>query len=529
MLFPLFLGGCGTPEAVISTLRPDQLAKEQIYYLEVDQGTGQSIELRVDPRVELFSILALLAGYEEYSAPLDTEYSRAVREHFGPFREHPAVARMLSARHWDGISHDSVINLAVHVTDPPLLAERISFDAHALDGGNHSLDDRWSPRAARQLLEDTRRFAFDSDFTGFWRAHRPTFEDVEARFGALLADTPLLRWIDDFFGIEPGTHFYAIPGMLTGGANYGATVRSEDEAFVYQVIGASRSGPEGKASFSSDVVGIMVHEYSHAFVNPFVGRAGKPLTEAGNRLFRAMRDQMRRQAYGSGFTVMCESLVRAVTVRYFEQHASQQRVQAELRNQMGRGFLWTEELSELLAVYEESRDVYPTLDDFKPRIEEFFDRYLVRFPEVLDDWDARLDYWRKLNPIVGGALRREVVMKLHEVQRIVDRTHRDPELLRVNLERLNFDGDAQVTVIDSEGEFVFHVQGLTGSAYGHTDLSGREVYRDLNESTERAGMAFNVDYVSDDRNSARANVIAYERFAETGWLLCVEGHEWQTR
>ena len=43
--------------------------------------------------------------------------------------------------------------------------------------------------------------------------------------------------------------------------------------------------------------------------------------------------------------------------------------------QKGRGFLWTEELSNLLAEYEAHRDQYPTLEAFAPRLVAFFRNY----------------------------------------------------------------------------------------------------------------------------------------------------------
>ncbi|MFT5051501.1 MAG: hypothetical protein ACI8QZ_002919 [Chlamydiales bacterium] len=515
---------CHVPETVVSVLPPEQLAVGQIDYLEAGHAAGRSVGVRVDPRIELFCIMAQLAGYEEYSAPLDYAYARAVREHFEPYREHAAVKRMRSLRRWKNIAYDAVISLAIHVTDPPALAERVPFDQQLT-----SLEERWTPEITRTLLEDARNFVIDTDFVGFWRSQRPAYELAEARFAEALDGAPLLEWLDSFFVIQDGMRFYGVPGMLTGGSSYGATCRDPEQAFVYQVIGVSQVDDVGAPVFPPEMTGGMVHEYAHAFVNPIVLQASEKLRPYGEILFSRMEQEMRSQAYGSWSSVMCESLVRAATVRYFQEYDSEERAATEVRQQLAASFIWVEPLAELLEQYELERAKYATLEAFTPRLEAFFRRYTGRIDATLDEWESRLTYWRQLNPIVGAGLRRESVAQLNEVNRILDRIAFDPDEMRRTLDTLPSEHELRVTVLDAAGEFVYHADGLTGSSDHHRDVRGRATYRDLIETQARDGVVFHVDAVSGDRNMGRVNVIAFERYEPKGWLLCVEGHEWQRR
>jgi len=43
-----------------------------------------------------------------------------------------------------------------------------------------------------------------------------------------------------------------------------------------------------------------------------------------------------------------------------------------LKDEVGGGFVWTEELSDLLQTYERNRDKYPTLESFFPEFVTFF-------------------------------------------------------------------------------------------------------------------------------------------------------------
>jgi len=84
---------------------------------------------------------------------------------------------------------------------------------------------------------------------------------------------------------------------------------------------------------------------------------------------------MKGQAYASWETMMRESLVRACGVRYAMANDGKERAQQAANYNIGRGFHWTKELSELLGQYEQQRDKYKTLDVFMPEIVKFFQNY----------------------------------------------------------------------------------------------------------------------------------------------------------
>ena len=57
-----------------------------------DKDQPKKLEARVDPRVELMSLIFRLAGNNEYNQPLSkSPYSKEVDDHFGKFRDHKAV------------------------------------------------------------------------------------------------------------------------------------------------------------------------------------------------------------------------------------------------------------------------------------------------------------------------------------------------------------------------------------------------------------------------------------------------------
>lgn len=488
---------------------------------------ARPIDVHVDPNVELLCVLARLAGFDEYAHPLDTAYARDAAARFAPFARHDAVATLRRVRFTSGVSHDAVISMALHLGAPPELAEK-----GAWEGDARSLERRWPLREARRFREEARRFAAESDFAGFLAQNAALYEESERRFRALLERRDVVAWLDSFFGVPDGTAFHATPGLLCGGSGYGGTVHVAGGKEVHEVIGVSSADAWGVPEFPEDALGTVVHEYCHAFANPLVEAFADALEPACSRAYPFVAAAMERQAYGNWRTMMAESLVRASCTRFWP--AGPEREAAIRHETEERGFPWTRDLSDALGRYEEERERTPRLADFMPRLVSVMEPWPARLEARAAAQEAARRAWSAREPALPPELEREVQDGLAEALRRIEEARagsRDEdavERVRDALRAMRFRRDAQVTVLDAHGAFVFHVQGLTGSAYGHADVRGRAVYRELNEAGERAGLARTFDFVSEDGASARANAIAWTRLDEPAWLVCVEGHDWQT-
>lgn len=85
--------------------------------------------------------------------------------------------------------------------------------------------------------------------------------------------------------------------------------------------------------------------------------------------------------------------------------------------------------------------------------------------------------------------------------------------------------ELQVTVIDANGELVFHAEGLGGSVLGHRDVRGGSVYGAILDDARTGGTLANFDYLSEDLRAARENAIAWHRLGTL--VVLVEGHAWR--
>ncbi len=332
------------------------------------------IDVRVDPRVELMSIIFRLAGHPEYNTAPNYPYLEDVESHFRKFENHAVVQAARDLRRQHGVSYDAVASMALHLTDAYELKERIP-----LDRPPKKLDGRWNQGGTRDFLKKARQFVQDSNFKKFVEDHQQLYEETADVLGKRVSERDYIAWFDEFFGARPTAKFFAIAGMLNGPGNYGPSVVFPDGSEeIYMVIGVGRVGAGGKPHFGGDLVGLVVHEYCHSYVNHVVDKHMDQLMAAGDKLFPQVQQAMKRQAYGSWQTVMRESAVRACTVRYLLKTDGEQAAKRATFVEHARSFLWTGELVEVLAEYESNREKYPTFDSFFPRVVEFFNDYAAR-------------------------------------------------------------------------------------------------------------------------------------------------------
>ena len=327
--------------------------------------------VRVDPRVELFSVMFRLAGNPEYSQGRVPAYTEAVDQHFARFRDHAAIKAARSLRGQHGIGFDAVAAMAIHVDAVPALQPLVPLSPLP-----PSLDARWQPKAAAEFLDKARAFARDTGFVGFLAQHRPLFAVAEERMAAVLAADAHLEWFDQFFGQRQGADFQLVLGMLNGGGCYGPRVRlGNGREQLYCVLGVWSVDDAGQPRFDQDMLGTVVHEFCHSYANPLIEAQEARLVKAGPVLYAPVAAAMKRQAYATWQTMLKESLVRACVVRYQRAVHGADAERKQLAEERGNKFLWIDGLSAALTRYEAARSQHATLQSFMPEVVAFFDQY----------------------------------------------------------------------------------------------------------------------------------------------------------
>ena len=335
---------------------------------QMPPGSARSLRVVVDPRVELLSLIFRLAGNPEYNMARVESYAGDAEKQFGRFRSHAVVTLAQELRGTQGVSYDAVMSMAVHLTDAGHLTLKLP-----LQPWPESLDQRWTAPDVSNFLAAAGQFVNVSSFQEFIEQHRPLYQTTVARMQALMEKEAQLEWFDAYFGPRSQAGFTVALGLLNGGGCYGPHFRAADgREELYCVLGVWQTDKQGLPEFTHDAMGTVVHEFCHSYANPLIGRHQAELGASGDELFEHVAERMRSQAYGNGHTLLCESLVRACTVRYMRRYEGEDAAKRAIQDEKRKGFLWMQEMSDLLGEYEAHRAQYPTLEDFSPRLVAFF-------------------------------------------------------------------------------------------------------------------------------------------------------------
>ena len=323
------------------------------------------VEVRVDPRVELLTLLARLCEFGEFRMPAaESPYARRVEEWFGPLDDHPVFAHLHRLRNERGVSFDAIASLAVHLGPLPELVELAPFDA-----APERLDARWGGSEARPFLADLRDFVQHSSAEEFFAGERDFYAEVERRLAARLGESKALPWFDTVFGARTA-RYVATPGLLCGGGNYGVGIRHADGRGeeIRPVFGCWSWDKDGFPVFGEDYLPLFIHELCHSYTNALVDRFEKELEGPGARLLALNYEVMAEQAYGTWKTVMYETLVRASVVRCRLVTEGPAAGNEQAEEEAGRGFRWVPALARRLGEFEADRKRYPSFVDFMPEL-----------------------------------------------------------------------------------------------------------------------------------------------------------------
>jgi Domain of unknown function (DUF4932) len=347
--------------------------------LSAQQVAAQPVRINVDPRVELMVIVFKLAGSSEFNQNRLQPYSTEIDRHFGPFRKHPAIARVTAVRDSQGLYFDRVTSLAVSVTEPPSLLERVPFDQPP---------GRCCTPATARLLTEIRRFAVDSRANDFFAAHRELYDSASARMRRMVERHANLGWFTPFFGTPAGDDFIIVPLLANSGTNFGPRVRpATGRAELYAIL-AHVTDSAGFPTYDSSLVATLVHEFNHPFVNPLVDARRADFESSASHAYTMVQDAMREQGYGSWPSMVYESVVDAAVARYYNARLGNAAMREFTASKHSGGWLWLTELAVLLGEYESRRSMYPTLRTFMPRVVAYFDSLPRRLPQMQREYDA---------------------------------------------------------------------------------------------------------------------------------------------
>ena len=327
---------------------------------------------RVEERVELMSVIARTAGFDEYCSDRGGAYTRDIDAWFRGCTDYPVI-RMMKDLRKNGLGYDGVMEMAVRL-------EKEDGKFVLPDEAAAGLDERWDGVDFDLFVSHLNSFYTDSRFEAFFEQHEGFYGQVIAFFNRNVMVYFDEDWYGRFYREKPREKFSVVIGFTNGSASYGPCRVTEDGKEVFAIVGYMERN--GKPVFYKEgYVALLVHEFNHSFVNHLLDENGnsEAMESPGTRLFRFVSSQMSTQAYGDWQTFINESIVRAATICYMKDNGySLEDVKNSLLSDVRRGFLWTPSLVTLFRKYERNPKRYGSFSDFYPHIIRFLDKQADR-------------------------------------------------------------------------------------------------------------------------------------------------------
>lgn len=388
---------CFLSGSILSLLMGSIAAQTVLKSPQKVQNRTFNLTAKIDRRVELLGIVARLAGFEEYSSKMVKKYINDIDRHFEKYKQHPAILYAKEIRKNHGVSHDAVMTMAVHLSEPPALAPRVAFTDDLPDG-------RWGgKKKAEEFVRLLRQFYKDADGEGFFESHQDFYSTVEQRFQQLLNKVDF-DWYRRFYGELPEGHNYLYVNLNTTG-NYGPeVVFSKKKKDIYAIIGTSQADDAGLPLYGDRQLATIIHEFSHSFINHLFFANEKEFKTAGEKIFAPVKQKFRLIGYGNWESIIIESLVRAAVIRYrLEHEANPEAAFRQITTERNNGFIWIEELVTLFGAYENSRKNYPTFRSAFPLMVGYFNdlsKRIERQAKIFEQVSPRV---ANLSPFANGS------------------------------------------------------------------------------------------------------------------------------
>lgn len=339
-------------------------------------GASVAAPVSVDTRIELAAVAARLAGFEEFNATGIPAYDADVEGYFGRFRNHPTINLLRDLRLERNVGFGDTVALA-------LVARRESWKPTIdLEAWLPRSSTNWDVASAARMLEALSRFELDTGAQEFFAAHAPLYEKAAKQLNDDLHDPLDEAWFQRVSGSGVNVRMTIIVGLLHGRGNYGPRIFFPDGTVdAYAVIGTPALSAGEPLQWSGPQASrLLVHEFTHSFVNPWVDANVSALQPGASALYASTATAMRRNAYGDWRTLLYESVTRAITLRYFLDHDLLEQARAAEQEDVQRGFTWTHALANVLS--EASRTGPLLATDVVPDVASFLAAQVGRVPDV---------------------------------------------------------------------------------------------------------------------------------------------------
>jgi len=334
-----------------------------IFSTEVFAQTAD-IELnfvKADERVELLYTIEYLAK-SPFVSQHQTLIKWDIEDNFSKFKEHEAVILFKKMEKELGFTYYRPLNWILQFSNFPKFEKyRTAFNCGELINKN----DKDYLKKFRLALID---FYKKTNFEKFYNSHSEFYNDFLSKVEKSKTLLNIPKYLEEFYGTKLFSYNVILSPLLHQG---GYNLEFKNNSGNIEVIAII--GPNGEIEFNpvfdSDFLekDLMIHEFSHSFVNPLVEKYKTLISNLEEEYFNdSLKISSKRQGYSEWESVFDEILVRANTILITKKYYGEKDANNLLKYELNAGFYLIPKVLKIMNEYENNRQKYKTYNDFFP-------------------------------------------------------------------------------------------------------------------------------------------------------------------
>jgi len=321
------------------------------------------ITFSIDPRIELFNIIAMQAGHNGMTLS-NIPYKQECLDYFSKYKnlEAPKLLMKTWQKGWA-------------IDDPMFFLLYLDYNFNFKEGLDTELIKRGGGiEQITKLAKSFKEFAQESDFSTF-------FNNVQKDFYTqIITDTKYsfkdfqgVKFLENYYG-EKCNSYNLILNINSGYGNFGKQVLTKKGIDLYAIVETpTHSGNLPTYYPTVGLIDLILHEFSHGFVNPNIDKYQKELSK-NEHLYKPIAQSMQHQAYWHWQVTVNEHIVRAIVTRITEQYFGKQLSDNTFYKLLiARRFIYTDAIIDKLKIYENNREKYKNFKQFAPELIKVFD------------------------------------------------------------------------------------------------------------------------------------------------------------
>lgn len=328
----------------------------------------KKMEIVVDKRLELLSVLAFLSDYDSWLRELvggypenTNELAVRAKEYFSPWKNHEAVTLLdrLSREHT--FVFDAPVNLFLSSPMEQWGEESLQLPSDVLLRCSDL-------NFLSEMLVTARDFYDKSGFSEFYNDNRELYNSCIAGVREKFKGYEPGIAIEEFTGLSCSSFRIIIAPMLLG--NYGGYSRKGNEKHLHSVLcpvfhDKLFLGDSYNLCFTS------THEFLHGFINDLTEKYFS--TDKEKSLQDIVDENMKKKCYPTVSCVINETVIDAITIHLLEEKEGRESSLKAIQSHEDRGYRFIRQIYEKMGEYKNERHNYTSLDDFYPQILELFE------------------------------------------------------------------------------------------------------------------------------------------------------------